>query len=208
MVDWYGATPADQQPLRETASFVTGHGLASILRLHPPIHEVELEYRRADAVGLFSEYEGLPNVVCEGMACGKPIIMSDVCDARHLVADGENGFVCNPHSPPSIASAINRMATLNSAARLQMGLESRRRAERLFKEDAVLDRYERILESAARRLPLPADCSWPPEVLGSAAGMGVGGRSVRHSPRQLLARTALERWQEQSLSPNDQPRTR
>src|ERR1035441_2297030 len=157
VVDWYGATHPHQESLRETTAFIKAHGLASILRFHPPIREVEAEYQRADAVGLFSEYEGLPNVVCEGMACGKPIVMTDVCDARHLVEDGKNVFLCDPHCPARIANAMSRLAALNTAARLQMGLESRRRAEELFNADFVLGRYERILESAARQLPLPAD---------------------------------------------------
>jgi glycosyltransferase involved in cell wall biosynthesis len=168
VVDWYGATPADQQPMRETAAFVSCHGLTPILRFHASIQEVESEYRRADAVGLFSEYEGLPNVVCEGMACGKPIVMSDVCDARYLVVDGKNGFLCDPSSPQDMAEKIRRLVALNESERLRLGLESRRMAERLFAEELVLERYERILLVASRHEPIATDCNWPTDVPESA----------------------------------------
>ena len=184
-VDWYGDTPLDQEPLRAATAFVQEHGLASVFRFHPPIRKVEAVYQRADVVGLFSEYEGLPNVVCEGMACGKPILMSDVCDARHLVADGRNGFLCNPHSPASIANALRRMASLGAAERHEMGLESRRRAEQLLDAGVCVGRYERILKSAASRLPLPADCCWPSEV--PSFPVGVVGHSARHSAPESVA---------------------
>jgi glycosyltransferase involved in cell wall biosynthesis len=146
--------------------------LASVFRFHPPVLEVEAEYQRADLVGLFSEYEGLPNVVCEGMACGKPIVMSDVCDARHLVEDGKNGFLCDSHSPASIAEALRKIASLTNGERLQMGLESRRRAEQLFDADIIIGRYERILEFASRRAPVPVDCSKPLEMSISVEAAG------------------------------------
>jgi glycosyltransferase involved in cell wall biosynthesis len=148
VVDWYGAAP-DPEPLREAMDFVESHGLTSNIRFHPPIQEVEVEYQSADAVGLFSKYEGLPNAVCEGMACGKPIIMSDVCDAKHLVEDGKNGFLCNPDSPTSIANALERIGVLPIAERLEMGMESRRRAAQLFSPDKILESYEKVLHSAA-----------------------------------------------------------
>lgn len=157
VVDWYGATPSDQVPLREARQFVSRHCLATILRFHPPIQNIEAEYVRADAVGLFSEYEGLPNAICEGMACGKPIVMSDVCDARHLVEDDKNGFLCDPHSPASIANALGRMVMLTAAKKQQMGIESRKRAEHLFEPSRVLDRYETLLKSVANRASLAAD---------------------------------------------------
>ena len=173
VVDWYGGTAPDPEPLREAAAFIQAHGLTSTLRLHPPIREVEAEYQRADMVGLFSQYEGLPNVVCEGMACGKPIVMSDVCDARHLVEDGKNGLLCDPRSPASIAKAIRRMASLDPDQRLRMGLDSRRRAEALFDPEVCLGRYEQILELASRRIPLRIEPSRLPELAGSTdAGRG------------------------------------
>lgn len=188
VVDWYGATPPDQKPLQASTAFVKSHGLASILRFHPTIREVEAKYQRADLVGLFSEHEGLPNVVCEGMACGRPIVMSDVCDARQLVEEGKNGFLCDPHSPTSIASAISRMAALSTADRLQMGLESRRRAEQLFDAEIIVGRYERILESASRRAPAPVDCSKPLEK--SSFAEAAGSFLIRHSAPESLTEVA------------------
>jgi glycosyltransferase involved in cell wall biosynthesis len=101
-------------------------------------------------VGLFSEYEGLPNAVCEGMACGKPILMSDVCDARCLVEDGKNGFLCDPHSPESIAKALKNIIRLTNAQLQEMGQESRRKAEILFDMSHILTAYEDVFDKCRR----------------------------------------------------------
>ena len=49
-----------------------------------------------------SLYEGLPNVVCEALAAGMPVLVSNVCDHPLLVADGERGFLFDPADPGSI----------------------------------------------------------------------------------------------------------
>jgi glycosyltransferase involved in cell wall biosynthesis len=168
VIDWYGGMAKDPTPYHRAARFIAEHELASDLRLHPPSKMIGLEFARASAVGLFSFFEGLPNVVCEGMACGKPILLSNVCDAGNLVRDGKNGFLCDPNSRESMANALRRLAATSDQERRQMGLESRRMAEELFGENTVMDCYERILRAAARRARIPADCTWPAMVPESA----------------------------------------
>ena len=168
VVDWFGAVPSDSTHYRLVEKFVDENDLKSLFRLHHATRDVVHEFSQADAVGLFSFFEGLPNVVCEGMACGKPILLSKVCDADNLVQDGKNGFLCNPSSPEDIAEKILCLASMSEKERRDMGLESRLSAERLFADDIVIDRYERILLSAANHDVLPADCNWPLKVPQSA----------------------------------------
>jgi glycosyltransferase involved in cell wall biosynthesis len=168
VIDWFGAIPADNRAFLQVERFIAENGLVSSFRLHPSTKGIEKEYESASAVGLFSFFEGIPNVVCEGMACGKPILMSNVCDAGSLVRDGKNGFLCDPRSPESMANALRRLAALSDHERKQMGLESRGMSEELFSRSVVIDRYESILKAAARHQPMPLDCTWPREVPESA----------------------------------------
>jgi glycosyltransferase involved in cell wall biosynthesis len=168
VVDWYGAIQPNSNAYRQVEQFVVDNDLAQCLRLHPPTRTIEREYAGATAVGLFSFYEGLPNVVCEAMACGKPIVLSDVCDAGTLVKDGVNGFLCDPASPQSMALALQRLAAASAQNRHRMGAASRQMAEDLFSENLGLERYERVLAAAAAHEPMPGDCSWPAEVPASA----------------------------------------
>jgi glycosyltransferase involved in cell wall biosynthesis len=61
-----------------------------------------------------SHYEGLPNVVCEALAAGMPVLVSNVCDHPRLVADGERGFLFDPAEPGSIAAAIKNLTALGT----------------------------------------------------------------------------------------------
>ncbi len=168
VLEWYGDMPRDTTAYQQAARFIAEEGLTGCLTLHPATKAIEREFADASAVGLFSFFEGLPNAICEGMACGKPVILGDVCDAGSLVRDGRNGFLCDPHSPTSIADAIKRLAAVKEEDLQQMGWESRRMAEGLFAEEVVTDCYERILKAAVLRRPVPNDCNWPVEVPGSA----------------------------------------
>lgn len=145
VVNWFGAMPADTGAYHEALRFIDEHNLQDSLRLHPATPDIESEYRRANVVGLFSTFEGLPNVICEAMACGKPVIMSDVCDARNLVSDGTTGFLCDPDDPKSIAKALHRFVGLSLDERSAMGSRARTVAEDLFSREALLNAYEEVL---------------------------------------------------------------
>jgi glycosyltransferase involved in cell wall biosynthesis len=168
LVDWYGDTPSGPASRDQVSAFIAECELHDWFRLHAASRDIDEELATADAAGLFSFVEGLPNSICEAMACGKPIVLSEVCDASGLVRNAENGLLCDPDSPDDIADKLKRLATMNTADRAAMGRESRSMAESLFAEATVLDRYERLLAAAARRESPPPSCQWPPGVPDSA----------------------------------------
>lgn len=168
VVHWFGDMPTGPVAFKDVESFLIENDLSTSFFLHPATKDIAKEFSLADIVGLFSFYEGLPNVVCEGMASGKPILLSNVCDASNLVQDGKNGFLCDPSSPEDIAEKMHRLMSLSDLDRCLMGFESRKIAEHLFAEDVVVERYERILSSATDHSSLPVHCSWPDHVPESA----------------------------------------
>ena len=50
-------------------------------------------YNACDLTALLSLREGLPNVVLESMACGVPVIASNIADNAIIIRDGETGYV-------------------------------------------------------------------------------------------------------------------
>jgi len=54
-------------------------------------------------------YEGLPIVILEAMAAGKPIVASNISDIPRVVKNGQNGFLVPPANPVAIAAAIMRI---------------------------------------------------------------------------------------------------
>ena len=142
-------------------------GLMDRVRLNSPTSAILDEYRMASAVILPSHYEGLPNVVCEAMACGSPILTSNVCDAGNLVQQGRNGLLFDPNSPDDMADAIIRFSHLGLEERRGMGSLSRALAEERFHPEGFVDHYQSVLEHAALRRS-PARQHWPADVPTSA----------------------------------------
>lgn len=98
--------------------------------------------RSHDALIHPSFYEGMSNAICEALACGRPVLASDVCDHRNLVQDGRTGFLFDPKSPADMAAAIHRFACLSPSARGRAGLLARQYAEAALGQDDFADAYE------------------------------------------------------------------
>jgi glycosyltransferase involved in cell wall biosynthesis len=101
--------------------------------------------KSANILVLPSLWESLPIVVLEGMACGKPIIASDVGGIPYLVHDGVNGFLIQPGE---IKELSNKIITLLEDKKLQekMGKESLKRSEEFDWNKIALKTYEVYVE--------------------------------------------------------------
>lgn len=155
-VDWYGKTFQEVPgPMRnyheQILAAIARLGLEEVFRLRPPTPEILDEYRASAALILPSFHEGLPNVACEAMACGLPLLLSDICDNAVLARPGENGILFDPGSPEKIARALIFFASLSLQERLDMGARSRQLACELFDQGEFVQSYLSVLEEAAAR---------------------------------------------------------
>jgi glycosyltransferase involved in cell wall biosynthesis len=71
-----------------------------------PQSELSQWYSAADLFCLASSREGCPNVVIEAMACGTPVVVSDVGGVRELVAKPAYGRIVESPSAESFAGEI------------------------------------------------------------------------------------------------------
>jgi glycosyltransferase involved in cell wall biosynthesis len=55
-----------------------------------------------------SVHDGTPNSLIESMACGCFPVAGDIESVREWITDGENGLLCDPTNPDSVAQAILR----------------------------------------------------------------------------------------------------
>ncbi len=93
---------------------------------------------QASIVCLPSYREGLPKVLIEAAASGRPIITTDVPGCREVVRDGFNGLLVPARDPAALASAIGRLLDEANTCRL-MGARSRRIAREEFDEARIID---------------------------------------------------------------------
>jgi phosphatidylinositol alpha-mannosyltransferase len=100
---------------------VTYHGMVSLQRL------IE-EYQRCDAfVAPSTGQESFGIVLLEAMACGKPVICSDIPGYRTTVA-GASAVLVRPSSASDLAAAIRHMSDLRADLG-SMGATNRRHSE-------------------------------------------------------------------------------
>jgi glycosyltransferase involved in cell wall biosynthesis len=56
-----------------------------------------------------SRYEGMPNVILEAMAAGKPVAASRVEGVEELLGDASDGQTCRPDDPAALRELIQRL---------------------------------------------------------------------------------------------------
>ena len=67
-------------------------------------------YRDADVFCLPSFAEGLPVVLMEAMATGRPVVATRITGIPELVEDGVSGFLVAPGSVEQLVGALERLA--------------------------------------------------------------------------------------------------
>ncbi|CAA6805696.1 MAG: Lipid carrier : UDP-N-acetylgalactosaminyltransferase (EC / Alpha-1,3-N-acetylgalactosamine transferase PglA (EC; Putative glycosyltransferase [uncultured Aureispira sp.] len=97
--------------------------------------------QEADVVVLPSYREGLPRVMLESLAMGKPIITTDTAGCRETIRDTKNGFIVPVKDAAALANAMFRMYQLSDEARQEMGRFGREMALQEFDEQAIIKRY-------------------------------------------------------------------
>lgn len=103
--------------------------------------DVRSQISLADCVVLPSYREGTPRTLLEAAAMGLPIITSDAVGCREVVDDGVNGYLCKVRDSVDLAAQMEKMLSLSSKRRLEMGLSGRRKVEREFDEQLVINKY-------------------------------------------------------------------
>lgn len=106
-------------------------------------------FAQAHIVCLPSYREGLPKVLIEAAACGRPIVATDVPGCREIVRHNENGLLIPAKDPQALAVALNRL--LNDAElRESMGKRGRAMVEAEFSTEYVVEQtlqlYKELLE--------------------------------------------------------------
>jgi len=104
----------------------------------------------ADSVVLPSYREGTPRSLLEAAAMAKPLITTDVPGCREVVMNGLNGYLCEARNSRDLADKMLELINMPPALRLQMGIQSRKIAEKRFDEQIVILKYLNVVDEVTR----------------------------------------------------------
>ncbi|RUS60137.1 colanic acid biosynthesis glycosyltransferase WcaL [Pseudorhodobacter sp. E13] len=129
-------------PLRkELEAAIAANGLSQMITLAGWQDEagVQRALAQAQALILPSFAEGLPMVVMEAMAAGRPVIATAIAGVPELVVSGETGWIVPAGDAVVLAEAIAALARTPQARLITMGAAAR---------DRVLERHDIDVEAA------------------------------------------------------------
>jgi glycosyltransferase involved in cell wall biosynthesis len=109
-------------------------------------------YNSGDMLVLPSLLESFPMSILEAMACGLPVVASDVGDVAELVKDGGTGFLIAKGDHQTLAERINRLLD-DEALRERMGKNARSLVAENYSLEMMskmtLEVYQEVLEGRA-----------------------------------------------------------
>lgn len=85
--------------------------------------------------------EGLSNVLLESAASGRPIITTNRSGCREVVDNGVNGYVVEERNSKDLIEKVEIFLSKSVEERKEMGLAGRRKVEREFDRQIVIDKY-------------------------------------------------------------------
>lgn len=141
---WYGNTD-DERYYSSCKLLIEELDLHGYFEFRAATKHIKEEYQKADVFCLPSIYEGFPNVLCEAMSCGLPVLCSNVCDNPDIAVDGKSGFLFDPNSIDDMVAAIEKMLITNKEDYQSMAIFNRNRSVDLFSEKAFVEKYLSII---------------------------------------------------------------
>jgi D-inositol-3-phosphate glycosyltransferase len=113
-----------------------------------PQERLPLFYSAADVCVIPSYYESFGMVALESLACGTPIVATDVGGMRRIIRRSETGRIVGDNSPRHLASSISEL--LSQTEEQEQHVEMRRAVMAEFSwaniADMMLQEYDRIVK--------------------------------------------------------------
>lgn len=102
-------------------------------------------YSEFDFTTLSSVSESFPNTIVESLACGIPVVATDVGDISKILF--EIGIIVPPKRPKELAEAWHKMASLNNQNILELSKACRQKALEKYDVKLTMNQYYKNLDN-------------------------------------------------------------
>lgn len=144
-VDFYGHSE-EKDYAKYCSQLLKDLDLENVVSFNMSDPNIVEKYHQANLFCLPSIREGYPNVLCEAMSCGLPVLASNISDNSLIMRDGYNGFIFDPNSLQSIVNAFIRFINLSASEKVNMSKRSRELALKKFSKEDFINKYQDIIK--------------------------------------------------------------
>ena len=149
----YDGYPGYREEIMKTLGHMP-HRECVILLGNLSVHDIVDYYRAANLVVIPSLMEAVSLAAIESMACGTPVLSTNVGGMPELIKNGKNGLMVNPADPSALADSI-RYLSRDTKTYQQIARKSIQTAAR-YSWDGIAEQTEDIYEKALDSNPKKA----------------------------------------------------
>ena len=145
-IHWFGNLDYSSCYFRECLDLIAELNLETFFVFKGESKSIEKVYQKYQLFCLPSLYEGYPNVLCEAMSAGLPVIASYVSDVPYIVEKNVNGFLFDPTNIDSFIMGLTNYLQLSEIEINQMSVRNRKKAIQLFSRKRFVEEYIALIE--------------------------------------------------------------
>jgi glycosyltransferase involved in cell wall biosynthesis len=121
-------------------------GIAGLVHFAGPVAQRDLPpyIAAGDLLVLPSDVESFGLVLIEAMACGRPVIATDLPGPRRVVTHGQDGFLVPAGDAKALAETIQVVQMMSGDERMAMGAAGRAKVEACYDWGRIGDRLEAV----------------------------------------------------------------
>ena len=128
---------------------VASNGLRHSMHLPGFVDDPRPLMQLTDIVVLTSSVDGMPLVILEAGAMGKPVVASAVGSLPEMVLDGETGVLCPPGDVDAFCRALEQLMDSESLRR-RLGERARQYVGEHFNREAMIESYAAVLAGSGK----------------------------------------------------------
>ncbi len=141
--DWRVVLAGDGPLRKRLEDLAATLGIGSRVLFLGFVRDTAPAYVACDVITLPSDREGLPTTILEAMACGKPVVASDVAGVKEML-DGV-GVMLKANTEEDLFAGLAQLE--EAASRENKGRAGRRRVTHEFRLEVMIRRYEKLYMS-------------------------------------------------------------